>query len=182
MYDFATESQLESIVKNVILNDEITQITTPYFKFFELDTMCKIGNKDYVEDMISSYWGGMIDLGATSIWETYEPDLKGAEHYGMYNKKYAKSLCHAWGAGPVYLLGRYWLGVYATDNGYSSFNVEPYVGGFEYIEGTVPVEGGDVYVYADKDKVTVRSEVNGGTLIWKDREYNIEAGKEITVG
>lgn len=182
MYDFATESQLESIVKNVILNDEITQITTPYFKFFELDTMCKIGNKDYVEDMISSYWGGMIELGATSIWETFEPDLSGAEHYGMYNKKYAKSLCHAWGAGPVYLLGRYWLGVYATATGYSNFNVEPYVGGFEYIEGTVPVEGGDVYVYADKDKVTVRSEVDGGTLIWKGREYNIEAGKEITVG
>ena len=181
MYDFATEAQLESIVKNVILNDDITQITTPYFKFFELDIMCKIGKKDYVEDMISSYWGGMIDLGATTIWETYDPETQGIEHYAMYNKKYAKSLCHAWGAGPVYLFGRYWLGVYATSNGCATYAVEPYLGGFEYIEGTVPVEGGDVYVYADKDKVTVRSEVEGGTLIWKDKTYTIEAGKEITV-
>lgn len=181
MYDFATETQLESIVENVILNDDITQITTPYFKFFELDVMCRIGNRQYVEDMIKSYWGGMIDLGATAIWETYDPEMQGIEHYGMYRKKYAKSLCHAWGAGPVYLLGRYWLGVYATDIAYSKYNVEPYIGGFEYIEGTVPVEGGDVYVYADKDKAIVRSEVDGGTLIWKGKTYTIEAGKELVV-
>jgi len=26
----------------------------------------------------------------------------------MYGRKYGKSLCHAWGAAPLYLLGRYY--------------------------------------------------------------------------
>ena len=56
MHDFATEAQRESTVKNVILNDSITQITTPYFKFFELDVMCKIGNKEYVDNMIIDFF------------------------------------------------------------------------------------------------------------------------------
>ena len=30
----------------------------------------------------------------------------------MYLDKYLKSLCHAWGAVPIYLLGRYCLGVH----------------------------------------------------------------------
>ena len=81
-----------------------------------------------MQKKIESYWGGMIDLGATSIWEQYLPTEKGAEHYAMYGKKYGCSLCHAWGGGPIYLLGRFSAGVYPTDVGYKTFVVEPKLG------------------------------------------------------
>jgi hypothetical protein len=29
----------------------------------------------------------------------------------MYGRPFGKSLCHAWGASPIYLLGKYYLGV-----------------------------------------------------------------------
>lgn len=181
MYDIATEEQIESIKKNVLLNDEITQITTPYFEGYELDVMGKIGNFDYIENKIRTYWKGMLDLGATTVWEEYNPNLSGAEHYQMYGNKYGKSLCHAWGAAPIYLLGRYFLGVGPTQDGYETFEVRPHLGGFEYIKGTVPINGGEVRVYLSKDKLSVTATKSGGTLIWNGKSYKLEAGKEMCI-
>ena len=97
----------KSIIQNVLLNDKIDKITTPYMRFFELDALAKAGCADYVREEIKAYWGGMLDLGATSFWEAFDPRQKGVEHYAMYDRKYGKSLCHAWGAAPLYLLARY---------------------------------------------------------------------------
>lgn len=107
LYDFVNENKKNKILKNVIHNDNIAQIVTPYFKFFELDMMGKIGERQYVLDQIRDYWGGMIEKGATTFWETYDPDENEKERYAMYGDPYGKSLCHAWGASPIYLLGRY---------------------------------------------------------------------------
>lgn len=107
LYDFADEDKKQKIIKNVIHNDKIPQIVTPYFKFFELDMMGKIGERQYVLDQIRDYWGGMIEKGATAFWETYDPDEDEKERLAMYGDPYGKSLCHAWGASPIYLLGRY---------------------------------------------------------------------------
>lgn len=181
MYDIATESQVESIKTNVLLNDDITQITTPYFEGYELDVMGKIGNLDYIENKIRTYWKGMLDLGATTVWEEYNPNLSGTEHYQMYGDKYGKSLCHAWGAAPIYLFGKYFLGVYPTSDGYETFDVKPYLGGFEYINGTVPMNGGEVKVFLSKDKLCVTATKNGGTLIWNNKTYALEANKEICI-
>nr|GFC27259.1 hypothetical protein [Tanacetum cinerariifolium] len=38
------------------------------------------GDWPYVLKEMKSYWGGMLDLGATSFWEEYDPTKKGAEH------------------------------------------------------------------------------------------------------
>lgn len=142
LYQIATQEQQESIVKNVLLNDEIAQITTPYFEGYELDVFGMIGQFDYIENKIKSYWKGMMDLGATTIWEEYDPKLSDAEHYQMYGGKYAKSLCHAWGAAPIYLLGKYFLGVSPATDGFDTFTVKPYLGGFQFLDGTVPINGG----------------------------------------
>lgn len=107
LYDFADEDKKHKIIKNVIHNEKIPQIVTPYFKFFELDMMGKIGEQQYVLDQIRDYWGGMIEKGATAFWETYDPDEDEKERLAMYGDPYGKSLCHAWGASPIYLLGRY---------------------------------------------------------------------------
>ena len=128
--------------------------------------------------MLTSYWGGMLELGATTVWEQFDPTKNGAEHYAMYGSRFSKSLCHAWGSTPVYLLGRYYLGVYATAPGYKSFRVEPQLGGLGEIEGTVPVGEGDVYVHLTKSALTVKADIAGGTLLWQGREYAFPAGEE----
>jgi hypothetical protein len=100
--------------------------------------------------------------------------MSGIQHYAMYGGKYEKSLCHAWGAGPIYLFGRYYLGVYATSAGYATFTVEPSLGGLEEICGTVPVGEGTVTVKLSKEKLSVISTKAGGTLLWKNKCYTLK--------
>lgn len=181
MYGIATKEQTESIQKNVLFNDEITQITTPYFEGYELDVMGMLGQFDFIEHKIRSYWKGMMDLGATTVWEEYDPTLSGADHYQMYGNKYGKSLCHAWGASPIYLLGRYFLGVTPTAPGFETFEVKPHLGSFDYIEGTVPMKNGEVKVYLSKEKLCVTATKEGGTLLFEGKRYTLETDKELVL-
>ncbi|SFE52833.1 alpha-L-rhamnosidase [Paenibacillus catalpae] len=171
LWEFADNEQRESIITNVLLNDEVPRISTPYFKFYELEVMCRIGRLDYVSAQIQSYWGGMIQLDATTFWEEYNPDITGPERLGMYGDRYGKSLCHAWGASPIYLLGRYYFGVYPTSAGYETFAIEPQHGGLEWLKGTIPVNGGTVTVALTQEVLEVISDRAGGTVRMNGLEY-----------
>ncbi len=179
LYDFADADRKKLLMQHVLENDEITQITTPYFKFFELCARCSMGDLVSAQQLIASYWGGMIRDGATSIWEQYDPNAKGAEHYAMYDTLYGCSLCHAWGGGPIYLLGRYCLGVYATDIGYKSFCVEPNPGGYREIHGIVPLPQGLVRVDYKDGNLQVFTNCDGGTLRVNGESYMLCAGKTL---
>lgn len=182
IYDFVSEAKKKEILRHVLDNDEITAITTPYFEFFELCARCEMGDVASMQEKISSYWGGMLDCGATSVWEKYDPRENGTEHYAMYGNKYGCSLCHAWGAGPIYLLGRYCLGVYPTDVGYKTFAVQPDRGIYKYADGTVPLpDGRQVSVCMDEEKIEVFTDAEGGVLIYGGETYAIEKGVELVV-
>ena len=181
MYDIATEEQAESILKNVLQNDNITKITTPYFEGYELDVLAKLGMFSNVEDMLKSYWGGMLELGARTIWEEFDPKMQGVQHYAMYGGKYEKSLCHAWGATPIYLFGRYYLGVYPTSPGYETFTVEPSPGGLSEFCGTVPINGATVTVEWNKKQLSVIATKSGGTLVWKNKSYVLVPNKTLVI-
>lgn len=181
LYDFVDKVRVEQIYNNVLENDAVTPITTPYFEFFELMAYGKLGKIEHIQDKIDSYWGGIIERGGTSIWEQFDPNKEGIEHYEMYGKKYGCSLCHAWGSGPIYLLGRYCVGVYPTDVGYKTFRVEPNPGKYAFFRGTVPLPEGEVQVeYAD-EKLSVTAGAEGGTLLWQGKEYTLEKDVTLTV-
>ena len=181
LYDLTDEDRKKSIIENVIYNKDITPITTPYFEYYELDAMCTIGDFKYVTDMLNSYWGSMLRLGATSIWEEFDPTKNGVEHYSMYGDKYGKSLCHAWGASPIYLLGKYALGVRPTSAGYETFDVVPNLMGFEFIDGKVPVLDGEVSVFMNDNEINVLTDKDGGTLVYNGKRYEIEKNKELKI-
>jgi hypothetical protein len=109
-YGLADQGRKERILKEVLLNPGIPAITTPYFQFFELEALCSMGRTDQVLETILSYWGGMLDLGADTFWEEYDPRKKPEQQYEMYGDPYGKSMCHAWAASPIYLLARYFDG------------------------------------------------------------------------
>ena len=99
----------------------------------------------------------------------------------MYGGKYEKSLCHAWGAGPIYLFGRYYLGVRATSAGYETFTIEPRLGGLSEICGTAPVNGGTVTVKLDKESLSVVSTKAGGTLLWQNKRYALQPNEAVFI-
>ncbi len=146
LFDLVTEEQKQRIVKNVIMNPSITRITTPYFKFFELDMLCKLGYLDEVMAQMKSYWGGMLERGAVTFWEEFDPEQNSPEQYGMYGDPFGKSLCHAWGASPIYLLGKYFLGVRPTSPGYATYEVKPELRFFKELDCEVPIKGGAVKI------------------------------------
>jgi len=155
IYQLCDEQQRQQITDSVMLNPDIDPITTPYMRFYELEALCMMGLQQQVLDEIRSYWGGMLRLGATTFWEKYNPDETGTQHLAMYGRPYGKSLCHAWGASPLYLLGRYFLGVRPVKPGYEEYEVKPCLGGLDWMEGDVPTPWGMIHVYADKETVRV---------------------------
>ncbi len=155
LFDFAEERQKEQIRQNVFYNENVPQITTPYFKFFELDALGKLGDLEAIWETLHSYWGGMIERGAVTFWELFDPAQKGREQYGMYGDPFGKSLCHAWGASPIYLLGRYFLGVKPTAPGYKTYEVKPAVQYFDKLDCTVPVGDKSVHIVLHNGDLTI---------------------------
>ncbi|MBO5023008.1 MAG: alpha-rhamnosidase [Clostridia bacterium] len=184
LYNLTTEERKEKIIAHVIKNNEIPAIVTPYFRFFELAAMCDIGDFAYVLESLRSYWGGMINEGATSFWEKYEPDQKGAEHYAMYGRRYGKSLCHAWGGtSPIYVIGKYILGVKPTSVNFETYEVRPSTGelGIGDFSGKVPTQKGDIEVSVSCNEVSILSPIDGGKLFVNGKEYIIPKDEKLIV-
>ncbi len=180
-FNYFNEAQKQGVKKNVLLNDKIQKITTPYMRFYELEALCAMGEQPYVLNEMKQYWGDMLKLGATSFWEEYNPQKSGAEHYAMYGRKFGKSLCHAWGASPIYLLGKYYLGVKPTSAGYQTYEVEPTLGGLEWMEGEVPTPHGNVTMKMSKTNLTLKTPTNGkGTLVLKSKNKPTVSNATVT--
>lgn len=163
-FDYFNAEQKQHVKTSVLLNDDIQKITTPYMRFYELEALCALGEQNYVLSEMKDYWGGMLKLGATSFWEEYNPAKQGAEHYAMYGRKFGKSLCHAWGASPLYLLGKYYLGVKPTAPGYQKYVVEPNLGGLEWMQGKVPTPQGEIELKVTNTTVEVKAPAGMGLL------------------
>ncbi len=176
-FNYLTEKQKDGVKDKVILNNNIMKISTPYMRFYELEAMCTMGETNYVMQEMRNYWGGMLQEGATTFWEKYNPAQKGVEHLAMYNRPYSKSLCHAWGASPIYLLGKYYLGVKPTAAGYATFEIRPELGDLKWIEGSVPTPKGSIKVYKDLKTIRVTASEGQGYLYVKAKKPKTTFGK-----
>lgn len=181
LYDVCGEDRKAIITEKVLKSDEVQALTTPYMKFYELAALMKSGETEYVMSVIDEYWGGMIDEGATSFWETFDKSQKGNEKYAMYGRKYGKSLCHAWGASPLYLIGRYLIGLKPENQG-RTFSVCPQTGGLKVYEASIPLCKGFLTLTVTEDYVELYSDTLSGTLTWKGKAYYVKGGEKIKAG
>ena len=168
-FNYFSDAQKQQVKTHVLLNDSIQKITTPYMRFYELEALCAMNEQPYVLQQMKDYWGGMLKLGATSFWEEYNPTKNGAEHYAMYGKPFSKSLCHAWGASPIYLLGKYFIGVQPLTPAYETYSIVPNLGGLQWMEGKVPTPKGDIDVNVTKKTIKILAPAGIGTLKLKSK-------------
>lgn len=63
-----------------------------------------VGEKDKALELMRTYWGGMISLGADTFWEAFDPKDTNASPYGNAQ---VNSFCHAWSCTPAWLLREY---------------------------------------------------------------------------
>lgn len=84
----------------------IKGIATPYMYHHVAEALLKSGLKQDGIRLLKSYWGKMIDLGADTYWEAFEPENP---DYSPYDNPIVSSYCHAWGCTPAYLIKKYLL-------------------------------------------------------------------------
>ena len=118
-------------------------------------------------DIISRFWGGMLDLGATTFWEDFNldwtanagridaftPEGKDDIHgdFGAYcYPSFRHSFCHGWASGPAPWLTRHVLGIDVVEPGCRTLKVTPHLGHLDWAEGTYPTPLGTVTVRAEK--------------------------------
>lgn len=177
LFGYADKDRQADIMRRVMNNPAIEAITTPYMRFYELETLLLDGQYTHVLSEIRDYWGGMLREGATSFWEKYVPSETGIQHLQMYGRPYGKSLCHAWGASPVYLLGKYYLGIRPTSPGYAQWECRPNLGDLTWMEGSVPTPHGPIHLSMTTDTITITTPIPGGTLRLSDRTISLPTGE-----
>ena len=174
----AGEHEKEQILHRVLLNETVPPITTSYMRFYEFAALCELGQKALVAEEMRSYFCGMLSLGATTFWEQYDPTRHGAEHYAMYGRKYGKSLCHAWGATQIYILGRYLVGLRPEEDGYDRFRLEPALEVLGDFSAKFPLKEGG-WIEIDRKGQTLRVlATRDGSVLLGDTITEIQAGRE----
>ena len=180
LYGLVDGAQKQRVIENALLNPALPAITTPYFKLYELLALCEAGEIAAAQDYILSYWGGMLDAGATAVWEAYDPAQNGDAHYAMYGAPFGKSLCHAWGSGPILLLCRYVAGVQPTGVGGRTFRVAPDPGRWQSFRAAVPAGAGEVRLAYQAPRVTVCATAPGGVFFDGKAETPLDPGVTYT--
>ena len=182
LYGLLDQEQQQRVLHNVLQNDSVMEITTPYMRFYELEALCALNQQQKVVEEMRSYWGGMLSQGATTFWETYDPKEGYPERLAMYGNRYGKSLCHAWGASPVYLLGKYYLGIQPTKPGYAEWVCRPCLGDLKWMKGDVPTPHGNIHIEVTRRQITIEAKGCGpGRLIIGDKEVTINTDQRIVV-
>ncbi len=102
-------------------------------------------------------WGGMLDAGATTFWEAWDATQSGDARYAFYGRPFGKSLCHAWAAGPAWLLPTALLGIRPLAAGWSRVAVAPVRSDLAWISATVPTPRGPLHVDLDGKRLRVRA-------------------------
>ena len=109
---------------------------SPFFEFFLLEGYQREGKDREFLDTIRRDWGRMIDLGATTFWETWTSQ----------GDRLTRSHCHAWSAAPTFFLSTHVLGVRPGGPGFQPVVVEPHPCGLAWCRGVMPTPLGDVAV------------------------------------
>jgi alpha-L-rhamnosidase len=151
--DVASPEQHDAL-RAGLLDRSAAPMTNPQWMAFELTALARLGLAGELPERIAGYWGGMLDRGATTFWEEFDPASPEDDH-AMYERPFGKSLCHAWSSGPAALLPGEVLGVRPLADGWERFVVEPTLGPLTWGSVVVPTPHGDITVEVEDERVFV---------------------------
>lgn len=159
-----------------------------FLGYYVLQARARAGNMEGALNIVRNYYGAMLQLGATTMWEDFDLEwAKGAkpidallekgeydvhgDNGGYCYRGYRHSLCHGWSAGTVPFASEYILGLKIKEAGCRKISIEPSLGSLSWAEGTLPTPYGDVKVRAEKknDKLCIDYEAPQGVNISVNR-------------
>lgn len=155
---------------SIIVKNGVNQYS-PFYGFYASEALAQAGDYTDAINNIGTFWGAMLDLGATTFWE--DLNYKNVANAGRIDEfvpqgKYdihadggafcyvglRASLCHGWASGPTTWLIKNVLGIAPVEPGCKTIRVTPHLGNLNYAEGSMPTPQGVV-------KVTVKKGADG---------------------
>lgn len=147
-----------------VLNRQVLAVDGPrrlstFYGYYVLQARAQAADYQGCLDTIRAYWGGMLDLGATSFWEDFDLDWTNnaaridelvppgkADVHGQFGnycyKGFRHSLCHGWASGPTAWLSEHVLGVQGLAPGCSRVRIQPHLGDLQWVQGSFPTPHG----------------------------------------
>jgi len=92
------------IMKNVLGRKDVINPAAPYLYHYQLEAMLTSGMSAEAKSLLLNYWGSMINDGADTFWEVYDPQNP---DFSPYNSVLVNSYCHAWSCTPSYFIRKY---------------------------------------------------------------------------
>lgn len=144
---------------------------SPYYGNYILQAMAMTGHTAAAEHVLRTYWGGMLDEGATTFWEAYDPNWPKSDfHNNLYadgSRGYFVSLCHGWSSGPTNFLTERVLGIRSTGAGFCTAIIAPDLGDLQWAEGAVPTPRGLIHERVESTMCGLRIQLTlpPGTIV-----------------
>ncbi len=102
--DVFDREKSRQLMLHLLESDPKMGVSTPYGYHHVIEALLHVGEKDKALELMRTYWGGMIQLGADTFWEAFDPKDTKASPYGNAQ---VNSFCHAWSCTPAWLLREY---------------------------------------------------------------------------
>jgi alpha-L-rhamnosidase len=135
-------------------------IITPYYNYYVISAMAKMGHRADALNWIRKYWGGMLNEGATSFWEGYDPSwYKGSDFHASLQADaisgYRVSLAHGWSSGVMPWLMEEVLGIHPRAPGFSQLDIRPDLIDLQWAKGAEPTPHGLLNISITRESVTI---------------------------
>lgn len=157
IYSGATTPEQTAAIYDAVLQPDASDwktIASPYYNNYVIYAMSLAGHTPEALEVIRRIWGGMLDEGATSFWEAYDPSWEKSDFHAHLHADdgigYFVSLCHGWSAGPTSFLTERVLGVRPTGAGCKTVEIAPELGDLKWAEGKIPTPRGILQVRVEK--------------------------------
>ena len=159
----AIEGMLDAKTAHDIIVKDGAKDFTSFMGYYMLEALAKNGSYADALDLISDYWGRMLDLGATTFWEDFNyMDSKNAARIDEFVPEgkfdihadggaycyvgLRHSFCHGWASGPTAWLSQHILGVEPASPGFKTVRIRPHLGNLKWVEGDFPTPYGIIHV------------------------------------
>ena len=143
---------MQALAGNIGMNERTKELlnvggsrgVSAFMSYYILHPLLMSGGRAETIDILLEYFGGMLNLGATTFWEEFkiewaelacavdvipkdgEKDIHGVGE-NCY-KGYRRSLCHGWSSGAVPFLLHDVLGIQIMEPGFKKVRVTPLLG------------------------------------------------------
>ncbi len=161
-----------TVLAKKILNDPNLTQATIYFKYYVYQALTKAGlGNDYLNWL--DIWRQNLAMGMTTWAEISDINA-------------TRSDCHAWGASPNIELYRIVLGIDSDSPGFKKIKIIPHLGKLTHASGKMPHPNGEISVNYQQTgngwnaAITLPTNTSG-YLLWKEKRYELKAGKNSLV-